>query len=101
MSREIDKEVISIKNFGNEQHNWSMNGINLICGNNISLELYSYFFLITLTISTLSKEYPGLRCLSDGLVTFLHKQTHCYIKWMVVCFSIYFFFFFLNLILFF
>lgn len=88
MSGEVGKEVISIKNFGNEQHSWSMNGLNLICGNNISLELYSYFFLMTLTISTLSKEYPGLRCLSDGLVMFLHKQTHCYIKWMVVCFSL-------------
>ena len=39
MSGEVGKEVISIKHFGNEQHNWSMNGLNLICGNNISLEL--------------------------------------------------------------
>ena len=45
MSREVEKEVISIKKFGNEQHNWSMNGINLICGNNISLEYILISFL--------------------------------------------------------
>lgn len=61
-----------------------MNVINLICGNYISLELYSYFLLcMTSTICTLSKGYLCLSCLPDGLVKFLHKGTQCCVGWVV------------------
>lgn len=46
MNREVGKEVISVKNVTNEQGNWSMNEINLICGNLYFLKLYSYFLTL-------------------------------------------------------
>lgn len=72
------------KNIGNEHGNWSMNAINLICGPYFSLEFYSYFLpCIAYVMSTLSKDSLCLRCLPDGLVKFLYKETHCCVGWMV------------------
>lgn len=46
MNREVGKKVISIKNVGNEQGNWSMNEINLICGNLYFLRIIVLFFTL-------------------------------------------------------
>lgn len=46
MNREVGKKVISIKNVGNEQDNWSMNEINLICGNLYFLRIIVLFFTL-------------------------------------------------------
>lgn len=46
MNREVGKEVISVKNVRNEQSNWSMNEINLICGNLYFLRIIFLFLTL-------------------------------------------------------